>query len=297
MSLCRSCGEELESKHRYCFSCGKATESAVADTNSMRSGVLSLSNPSSDFVYIPAGSFTMGRTTGSGDEDELPTHMVNLSGYYVSKYQVTTKEWRTLMGSNPTSVSGNLGNNYPVNSVSWYDAILFCNKRSISEGITPAYSVNGDTNIENWGKDFCPILDLKAEGYRLLTEAEWEYAARGASSKDDFLYSGSNFIDVVAWYDTGYGSQFHAVAIKKANSLGLFDMSGNVWEWCWDFYGKYSSGVQINPTGIESSFSRIVRGGSSNNSESVCRISNRGSVNASYSNNDIGFRLARTAKQ
>ena len=250
-----------------------------------------------DFINIPTGSFTMGRTTGSGDSDELPTHIVYLSGYYVSKYEVTQSEWTAVMGSNPSAWSGK-GDNYPVNQVNWYNSLKYCNKLSISVGLTPVYSVDEDTNTDNWGSTFTPTQDLSANGYRLLTEAEWEYAARGATNDPDYLYSGSDTIGDVAWYsgtNSPYGCK--PVGTKDPNALGIYDMSGNLNEWCWDYNGSYSSSEQTNPTGPESGTVRLIRGGYWRDSVTRCRVANRNTNGAEYGSGYIGIRLGRTAEQ
>lgn len=182
-----------------------------------------------DFVGIKGGSFLMGRNSGNGDEK--PIHTVTLSDYYIGKYEVTQAQWETIMGNNPSEFKGD---NLPVESIKWKDVQEFLGKLNIKTGKT----------------------------YRLPTEAEWEYAARGGNKSKGFKYAGSNTLDNVAWYDSNGGSKTHPVGSKLPNELGLYDMSGNVWELCSDWYGDYSSIAQTNPTGQNSGLFKVFRGGS-----------------------------------
>jgi len=195
-------------------------------------------------IRIQGGTFQMG--SNDGDNDEKPVHKVTVSGFYMSKFEVTQKQYSEVMGTNPSFFKGD---KLPVDSVSWYDAVVFCNKLSIRSGLTPAYSIAGKTNPAEWGTvptsdngtwDAVTIVD-GATGYRLPTEAQWEYAAKGGNgSPGYFTYSGSNNISDVAWYEDNSGDKTHEVGKKAPNILGLYDMSGNVWEFCWDWYGDYT---------------------------------------------------------
>ncbi len=256
--------------------------------------------PPANFVFVQGGTFTMGRTTGTGGSDELPTHSVTLNSFYMGKYEVTQSEWQAVMGSNPASGSG-VGANYPVYSVSWYATLKYCNLRSLAEGLTPVYTISGSTDPANWGAVptssnatwNAAICNWNANGYRLPTEAEWEYAARGANNTPDYLYSGSDDINTVAWYgenNTSMGSK--QVGTKAPNALGLHDMSGNVEEWCWDWYGSYSSGAQNNPTGPSSGSHPVLRGGIWYGWAVYCRVADRnyGTPGSTFF---MGFRLCR----
>jgi formylglycine-generating enzyme required for sulfatase activity/rubredoxin len=197
----------------------------------------------------------------------------------MAKYPVTQREWIEVMGNNPSNF---MGDDLHVEQVSWFAAIEFCNRLSQKEGLAPAYTINRKNVNPN----------RSANGYRLPTEAEWEYAARGGNgSPGNFKYSGSNNVDEVAWYDWNSGKKTHLVGEKKANGLGLYDMSGNVWEWCWDWYGDYTGSAQTDPVGISSGSIRVLRGGDWGHSDRVVRSALRGYDNPSNRNSNIGFRL------
>lgn len=187
-----------------------------------------------NMVYVSGGTFTMGGTSEQGSDaesDEKPTHNVTLSSYYICKYEVTQALWRAVMGSNPSYFKGD---NLPVECVSWNDCQTFINRLNSYTG----------------------------RNFRLPTEAEWEFAARGGNYSRHYKYSGSNYIGDVAWYDNNSGNRTHPVGTKQPNELGLYDMSGNVYEWCSDWYGSYSSYSQSDPTGPNSGSGRVERGGS-----------------------------------
>ncbi|MDD3143417.1 MAG: SUMF1/EgtB/PvdO family nonheme iron enzyme [Candidatus Cloacimonetes bacterium] len=258
-----------------------------------------------DFVYVPGGTFTMGRTTGSGDSDELPTHSVTLNSFYIGKYEVTQAEYAQYMqpSSSWTSNYG-LGGNYPAYYVSWYAILKYCNLRSMAEGLSPVYSISGSTDPANWGNVptsnnstwNAAICNWNANGYRLPTEAEWEYAARGRTNNPDYLYSGSDDINAVAWYsgnNTPYGSK--PVGTKAPNGIGTYDMSGNLWEWCWDWSSSsyYSSSPSNNPTGPNSGSSRVGRGGNWFYHAAYCRVADRSGNGPCDGYHNGGFRLCR----
>jgi len=257
---------------------------------------------SEGFVFVRGGVFKMGISNPDNRDDPAsPAHNVNLSDFYISTHEVTQGEWQAVMGNNPAEGFG-VGDNYPVYSVCWYDVIEFCNKKSISDGLVPAYIINGTTNPADWGvpdKNWeSATFNILANGYRLPTEAEWEYAALGGNKSIGYVYSGSNSLDSVAWYYDNSSLTNHKVMGKKANELGIFDMTGNVWEWTWDWRDWYGSQDQDNPTGpMSSSYpSRIRRGGSCFSDAFNCLVTTRDFWDPKIRFNKLGFRLCRTAK-
>jgi len=237
-----------------------------------------------NMVWVEGGTFTMGSHSSEDGryDDEGPQHQVTVKGFYMGKYEVTQKEWVAVMGKNPSYFRGD--DNLPVEQVNWIDAVEFCNRLSQMEGLTPVYEGSGN----NIG------CDWNANGYRLPTEAEWEYAAKGGNLDTIvYLYSGSNSVDDVAWYN-GNSRRTHPVGTKAPNSLGLYDMSGNVYEWCWDWYGSYSNEAQTDPRGPSTGADCVVRGGSWYLSAQDVRSSYRGRNALTYGFNGLGFRLVRS---
>ena len=239
---------------------GKTT--TVSPTLTKGGGNASIGNI--EMVYVAGGTFTMGATAEQGSDaysDEKPTHSVTVSDFYIGKYEVTQAQWKAIMGSNPSYFKGD---NLPVENVSWDDIQEFIRK------------LNAQT-----GKRF-----------RLPTEAEWEYAARGGNKSKGYKYSGSDNVDDVAWYYDNSSRKTHPVGQKSPNELGIYDMTGNVCEWCQDWYGSYSSSSQTNPTGPSSGSIRVLRGGSWYSHAGTCRVSNRYSDSSDYRGSYNGFRLA-----
>jgi formylglycine-generating enzyme len=242
-----------------------------------------------NFILVEGGTFNNG------------TSDVTLSSFYLDKYELTQAGYQAVMGINPSHDSG-VGNNYPVYFVTWFNAIEYCNRRSLQEGLTPcySYSTNG-TNPDNWptgwntsdANHINVSCNWTANGYRLPTEMEWQFAAQGGNQTHNYTYSGSNNVNTVAWYWSIAGNTTHAVGTKAANELGTYDMSGNVFEWNWDIYGSYPSGAQTNPHGATSGPNRLIRGGSWYDGVLSCTVSNRTPLNARSSYNFLGFRLCR----
>ncbi len=215
-------------------------------------------------IAVEGGTFKMGATSEQGSdayENAKPVHSVTLSDYYIGETEVTQELWIAVMGSNPSYFKGSMK---PVEIVSWNDCQTFIKK----------------------------LNQLTGKNFRLPTEAEWEYAARGGNKSQGYKYSGSNTIGNVAWYDVNSGDKTHDVKTKQANELGIYDMSGNVWEWCQDGYGSYSSGSQTNPIGPSSGSRCVGRGGSWYDDAEYCRVSFRGYYIPYDSNDGLGLRLS-----
>ena len=262
-------------------------------------------------VRIPAGTFIMGSPTSETDsqDNERPQHTVKLSAFWMGKYEVTQARYEAVMGSLPNNIISNsygVGDNYPVYYVSWHNAIVFCNKLSIEEGLNPAYSINNSTDPDTWGS--VPIetnttwnavvIVAGSNGYRLPTEAQWEYACRAKTTTA--FNTGATMSDSTGWYTDNSNGSTHEVGKKPANAWGLYDMHGNVWEWCWDKYNGYSgyptdATVQTDPTGEASGDYRLIRGGAWNiyNASLSLRSAARYSNFPIDRRSDIGFRLVR----
>ena len=216
-----------------------------------------------EMVRVEGGTFTMGATAEQASDafsDELPTHKVTLSPFLIGKYEVSQTLWLAVMGENP---SVNTGINLPVDNVTWNECQTFITK----------------------------LNELTRKNFRLLTEAEWEYAARGGNKSKGYKYSGSNNLGDVAWYIDNSNNTSHAMGTKAPNELGIYDMTGNVMEWVSDWKGSYSSGAQTNPTGPDSGTYRVNRGGSYGNVERLSRITNRNSIDPNMSSKTMGLRL------
>ena len=266
-----------------------------------------------EMVQIPAGTFTMGSNDPNDSHDywsnASPTRQVTLSAFRMGKYEITQKQYTAVMGTNPSYFHGGSGRGpevgeaqgrRPVEQVRWYNAIVFCNKLSIAEGLSPAYNINGSTNPDDWGAvpswsatwDAVQIVS-GSTGYRLPTEAQWEYAARAGTSTA-YSYGDTANGDYM-WFWDNSGSRTHEVGKKLPNPWGLYDMHGNVWEWCWDWWSeRYPNEAQTDPTGAVSGSVRVARGGSWNRSAASARSALRDYLESSqYRSEDDGFRVVR----
>ncbi|MBN1592406.1 MAG: formylglycine-generating enzyme family protein [Candidatus Coatesbacteria bacterium] len=249
-------------------------------------------------VEIPAGSFLMGSSLDDEerDGDERPQRTVNLSAFSISRTEVTEKQWEDVMGWNPCYYS--LGDDHPVEFVTWFDCIDFCNKLSESEGLGKCYRItdilyNGDHIVAA-----SVTCDFAENGYRLPTEAEWEYACRAGTTTRYYTGDSEEDLSREGWYDGNSIFRKHEVVHKEANAWGLYDMHGNVYEWCWDWHSLDYYGSRpdpdSDPKGPDSGSYRVCRGGAWDFSARYCRSADRYSFSPNYSNSDLGLRLVRS---
>ena len=226
--------------------------------------VITVNGVSFSMVFVEGGTFPMGITSDldpDAERNESPIHDVTLWDYYICQIPVTQELWLAVMGENPSLCQGNL--QQPVENVSRFDCAIFVDR----------------------------LTELTGRVFRMPTEAEWEYAARGGNRSRGYRFAGSDDIDAVAWYDDNSGGRTHAVAALEANELGLFDMSGNVAEWCEDFYMAYDSMPQVNPIGPESGTECVIRGGSYAQAASQCRVYYRDKARPEYRSGTVGLRV------
>ena len=258
----------------------KDIEGSLIKIIPQESSLVSNPLPDDNMVFVQGGTFNMGSNKYG---DEKPIHTVKIDDFYILKYEVTQKEWKKVMESNPSYFEGD---NLPVERVSWYDAVEFCNAKSRKLGLTPCYSGYGN-------KIKC---DFGANGYRLPTEAEWEFAARGGNKSIGHIYSGDDKLENIGWFKNNTDGKTYPVGLKKTNELDIYDMSGNVWEWCNDWYKKnfYSISPNKNPKGPAKGKLRVLRGGSYFSVSNKCRTSYRSHFIPPYNKDDnCGIRLVR----
>ena len=231
-----------------------------------------LTSDQTTMVQLPGGRFMMG----DKDEVDATPHAVVVSSFYIDRCLVTQKLFQRVMGTNPSRWKGERN---PVEQVRWSDAVRFCNKRSELEGLQPCY------DLGNWQCNFA------AEGYRLPTEAEWEYACRAGSTTAYFFGDAPAQLGEYAWYDKNSGGHPHAVGEKHPNAWGLYDMCGNVWEWCHDLYqvDYYGEAPQQDPRGPKEGRTRVVRGGAWRSSDEACRSGYRYNENPGYADVCFGY--------
>lgn len=241
----------------------------------------------------------MGSASENSKYNGKPVHTVTVSDFELAQFPVTQALWEAVMGegSNPSSFEGT---RRPVESVSWYDAVAFCNRLNHLERLpfcyfsdsksTQPYALEGELTKKG------PVYFNPAPGaFRLPTEAEWEHAARGGACQTETKYAGSERVKDAAWHFDNSGNETHPVGLLQPNMLGLYDLSGNVWEWCWDWYGEYQKRSKPDPSGPKSGIYRVLRGGAWNGGNWFDQVSNRSRYAPDDWYDDFGFRLARTA--
>lgn len=232
--------------------------------------------PAIEFIDINSGSFMMGSNNGFGNEQ--PAHKVNITHeFQISKYEITQKIWQLVMNSNPSKIKSD---NLPLMNVTWYEAINFCNKLSKLYGYDTVYIKSANSYT----------YDTTASGFRLPTEAEWEYTCRAGSGSD---FPGSGKIEDIAWYNGNSAYNPHPVGTKNPNDWGIYDMNGNAWEWCWDWYSPdyYQSSPASDPLGPSTGSRHVLRGGSCSDGASFARSANRTFPAKDFSN--CGFRIVK----
>lgn len=239
------------------------------------------------FAFVEGGNFSMGRNVGI-EAHEKPEHQVNVHDFFISKFEITYNDFDRYTDSMKLPRNGDMDwgrSSHPVMVVSWLDAVGYCNWLSIQDHLIPCYVING----------YDVIWSDTANGYRLPTEAEWEYAARGGRRSQKNLYAGSNQPGAVAWFKDNSDGKSQPVAGKAANELGLFDMSGNLWEWVWDVYDAayYQISPVNNPTGPVHGPYRVMRGGAWYNNADYITVSARQYHSPDFRQTSVGFRIAR----
>ena len=244
-----------------------------------------------NMIFVQGGTFQMG--SKDGQSDEKPVHTVTVSDFYIGKYEVTIAEFKEFIDTQNYRTDAEKNGYSYVWTGSWEKKNGVTWKCGVDGRIRPSSEYSHPVIHVSWNdaKAYC-----KWKGGRLPTEAEWEYAARGGNKSNGYKYSGSNNIGDVAWYDSNSGNKTHSVGTKQPNELGIYDLSGNVWEWCHDWYDDYSSSSQTNPRGATSGSRRVVRGGSWNYDADYCRVAIRDYITPDGSISVIGFRLSRSSK-
>ena len=250
-------------------------------------------------VSISSGQFVMGSPPSEAGRfnDEQQRTVKLTKDYLIGKTEVTQQLWLSVFKESPSRYP-ECGAQCPVDSVTWCDAIVFSNELSRLEGFTPVYTIPAGFTVglsERMCNDLSGQVGVnwRANGYRLPTEAEWEYAAKG--NRSEWAYAGGTDPDVIGWHSFNSGNQSQRVCLKRSNGYGLCDMSGNVSEWVWDRYDALGQGMVINPRGSKVGTTRVIRGGSCRNEPRYLRISNRGGFYPGQRYDSLGFRLARNA--
>ncbi len=282
--VCSKCGAEIATQFKFCPHCGTPVPENALNSEET-SAVESSDIP--ELVTIAAGTFPMGL-------NEI-NRKITLTAFEMGVTPVTQRQYEYIIGTNPSKL---FGPDRPVESVNWCEALIYCNFLSIKEGLTPCYSIGNATDLTKidsksplWKRVVC---NFTANGYRLPTEAEWEYAARGGKNAGIEQFAGSDDIEGVAWYGENSDVRTHDVGTKKANSLGLYDMCGNVAEWCWDYMGDLPIQALTNPHGSNIGTLHVKRGGSWLDDPQQCTVYYRSGSGPTGKSSSLGFRVCRT---
>ncbi len=275
-----------------------------------------------NLVFVEGGSFIMGDESGGINIDDKPLHKITLNSFYISKFEVTVQEFKDFVKVSgyltSTEITGEgcyiwmdnywkhdektnynnpgflIENNHPVTCLNWWDAIKYCNWKSKKEGFPVSYNESTGDLLDNKGNITTNVTKVK--GYRLPTEAEWEFSARGGKMSKNYSFSGGNSPELVGWISKNSGKRLHPVGTRIANELGIYDMTGNVWEWCTDWFGfdYYANSPEKNPYNVVRNYRQVIRGGGWGGYIPFARVSFRFAESPFERSNNIGFRVCRS---